>query len=264
MARVIGTAGRYAGEQLSKKWVAVCLFLCIGEFAAGGLFVAAVFVNKSLLAGLALITISVAGLLVAKKILHKMERETRSWEKGWDGEVAVGRKLADELPRSYCVIHDLTTDFSNLDHVVVGPTGVFAVETKNWRGLVTADGNNELLLNGSPTDKPFIRQFTRSIMEIKDRWSLLAKTGRFIQGVMVFPTAYEKAPWGETGNVHCISINRIPSYFLNEKPKQPLSSAEVSRLARAFLALARMDEDFDPISDEAPKKAPKREGVRSS
>lgn len=254
MARVIGTAGRYARQQLSKKWVAVCLFLCAGEFAAGALFVGATFVKKSLIAGAALAAIAVVGLVVAKRILHKMELDTRSWEKGWDGEVAVGKKLADDLPRSFCVIHDLATDFGNLDHVVVGPTGVFAVETKNWRGLVTDDGNGELLLNGNPTDKPFVRQFTRTIMGIRDRWVLLAKTDRFIQGVMVFPIAYEKAPWGKTGNVHCVSIDRIPSYFVNQKPQTRLSPDEVSMLARAFLALARMDEGFDPLPDAAAKE----------
>ena len=43
--------------------------------------------------------------------------------------------------------------------LVVGPTGVFVLDTKAWRGVVTSDGKGELLLNGQPTDKPYIRQF---------------------------------------------------------------------------------------------------------
>jgi hypothetical protein len=78
--------------------------------------------------------------------------------RGAAGEIHVGNILTD-FPDDFCVINDLTTPFGNLDHVVVGPTGVFVLDSKNWRGVVSADGKGELLLNGQPTDKPHVRQF---------------------------------------------------------------------------------------------------------
>lgn len=58
---------------------------------------------------------------------------TESWRKGQEGEVRTGRAL-DALPQGYIVLHDLRMPSSraNLDHVVIGPTGAFSVETKNY------------------------------------------------------------------------------------------------------------------------------------
>lgn len=53
----------------------------------------------------------------------------------------------------------MTTLFGDLDHVVVGPTCVFVLDSKNWRGVVSSDGNGELFFNDEPTDKQYIRQF---------------------------------------------------------------------------------------------------------
>jgi len=44
--------------------------------------------------------------------------------KGATGEATVALALT-RFPDSFSVINDLATPFGNLDHVVVGPTGVF-------------------------------------------------------------------------------------------------------------------------------------------
>jgi hypothetical protein len=249
MARVMGSPGRYARQQMSKQRIALGIVLCICEFLSGALFAWGFVVSGSLIAAIVTLLIALLGVWGFKYLIKKMEHDEQAWEKGFDGEVMVGKELAGELPNSFSVIHDLATEYGNLDHVVIGPTGVFAVETKNWRGTVTADGNNELLLNGKPPDKPVIRQFTRSIMRIRERLIPLVMTEPFIKGVMVFPIAYKDAPWGKTGNVHCISIDQIPSYFLSQKQGKQLTPDEVTRTARGFLALARMEEGFETTSN---------------
>jgi hypothetical protein len=49
---------------------------------------------------------------------------------GYDGEVAVGQELNQLLRDGYYVYHDFFADKFNIDHIVVGKKGVFAVETK--------------------------------------------------------------------------------------------------------------------------------------
>ena len=57
-------------------------------------------------------------------------RSLRSIRAGLDGELATGQEL-DRLMRHGCrIFHDVPADGSNIDHVVIGPTGVLAVETK--------------------------------------------------------------------------------------------------------------------------------------
>jgi nuclease-like protein len=48
-----------------------------------------------------------------------------------DGEMATGEELNQLMLRGYRVFHDLQAGTFNVDHVVVGPAGVFAVETKS-------------------------------------------------------------------------------------------------------------------------------------
>jgi Nuclease-related domain len=49
---------------------------------------------------------------------------------GLDGEMATGEELNQLMLRGCHVFHDLPADGFNIDHVVVGPARVFAVETK--------------------------------------------------------------------------------------------------------------------------------------
>lgn len=244
MARVEGEAGRYVTERLSRTFVLGFVGIYVTAIVLGVL-VGVSLVTRAWPAVLVLVVLEAGLTVLLKRFLKKAEEQVASWKKGLDGEILVGRRLALDLPDEYRVIHDLKTDYGNLDHVVVGPTGVFAVETKNWKGTVTSDGKGELLWNGKPADRPHIRNLTRRIMSIRERWVALAKTDRFIRGVMVFSSAYEDAQWGTTGNVHCTSIDGIPGYFLRPHSTPALQRQEVDELSRAFLALARMDEGFD-------------------
>ncbi len=49
---------------------------------------------------------------------------------GYEGEIAVGQELNQLMRDGYYVFHDFQADGFNIDHIVVGPAGVFAVETK--------------------------------------------------------------------------------------------------------------------------------------
>jgi hypothetical protein len=54
-------------------------------------------------------------------------------EKGLQGEVTVARVLELQAPEVLAV-HDFELRWGNVDHVAIAPTGVFAIETKNWQG----------------------------------------------------------------------------------------------------------------------------------
>jgi len=64
---------------------------------------------------------------------------TKAWQKGAEGEQGVARRLAGLESKGFRVLHDLGVPRSkaNIDHLVIGPTGVFAVDTKNYTGRVT-------------------------------------------------------------------------------------------------------------------------------
>ncbi|CAN7479330.1 NERD domain-containing protein [Knoellia sp. LjRoot47] len=68
-----------------------------------------------------------------------------AWAAGAEGERRVAAHLS-ALPETWTVLHDrlLSPGLSavNLDHVVVGPSGAYFIDAKNWKGSITAwEGN---------------------------------------------------------------------------------------------------------------------------
>jgi len=176
--------------------------------------------------------------------LDQLEHERMNMQRGTAGETLVAITLA-QFPEEFRIINDLTTPYGNLDHVVVGPTGVFVLDTKNWRGVVSADGHGELLSNGKSTEKRYVWQFLGRIMGIKDRVKALAPDlVPFFQAVFVFTAARVEANWGSTKNVHCIGDDQLFEYIVQRKKGKRLTEKDVGTIAQAFLGLAQMDADF--------------------
>jgi hypothetical protein len=63
------------------------------------------------------------------KIITLLKR-TKNLRLGYEGEVAVAQELNQLMREGAYVFHDVPADGFNIDHVVVWPKGVFAVETK--------------------------------------------------------------------------------------------------------------------------------------
>jgi len=77
----------------------------------------------------------------------------RDYAVGADGEEEVGRRLS-KLGPGWHVLHALPvgTKGSDIDHVVIGPPGVFTINTKNHpKGKVWV-ADRTVRLNGHPTD----------------------------------------------------------------------------------------------------------------
>ena len=62
--------------------------------------------------------------------LRTRSKEIQDLRLGLDGELATAEELSQLMFHGYYVFHDLPADHFNIDHVVIGPAGVFAVETK--------------------------------------------------------------------------------------------------------------------------------------
>lgn len=71
----------------------------------------------------------------AERLLANAEK----WERGAAGEARTAEVLGG-LGQEWVVWHDLTWPgrrYANLDHLVIGPTGIFVIDSKNWSGSIT-------------------------------------------------------------------------------------------------------------------------------
>ena len=78
--------------------------------------------------------------------------EARSWFKGALGEREVAAVL-DALGPAFTVLHavPIGAGATDIDHVVVGPTGVFSINTKNHADQKVWVGGRTLMVNGQRT-----------------------------------------------------------------------------------------------------------------
>jgi len=112
-------------------------------------------VNPLILTVAAIISVSYVWIKGAP-ILAKV----RNLRMGRDGERVVAEFLEPLRAKGYRVFHDLPGDGFNIDHVIVGPAGVFTIETKtrskpsHGSSSIVYDGETVRIGNGAATNEP--------------------------------------------------------------------------------------------------------------
>jgi hypothetical protein len=80
--------------------------------------------------------LSIIILLIGAGLLFYGYNNGKSWNKGIKGESIVAEYL-NQLPKDYFIFNDVKFpgSYGNLDHVVIGPNGIYVIETKNYEGF---------------------------------------------------------------------------------------------------------------------------------
>jgi len=152
-----------AGEWARVKGTVAGLWpIFLATFAAG--FATAFGAFKSLQWGIAALCVILVGAIFG--LMHGLRRIERFFI-GARGEERVSRLLS-ELPPGYHVFNDYRAGAMHVDHVVVGPAGVFAVETKCWRGKVTVE-DGHILVDGRLPSRPPLSQALREAACVRDK-----------------------------------------------------------------------------------------------
>jgi hypothetical protein len=90
----------------------------------------------------------------AREKAERLARRAEMFEKGAEGEAATAAVLA-ALPPGWTAIQDArwpSRRLANIDHVLVGPGGIFVIDSKNWSGRITVE-QGRLKQNGRSREK---------------------------------------------------------------------------------------------------------------
>jgi hypothetical protein len=135
--------------------------------------------------------------------------DAAAWRRGAVGERRTGR-LLDRLERhGWAVLHDLAVRGSraNIDHLVIGPGGVFVIDSKQYRGRLQLDGSGRLWHGRYP-----LAPTLRAVSWEADRAAqVLPDPGVAVMPVVAVHGA--QVPWGKvvTDGVPVVSARRLPS-----------------------------------------------------
>ncbi|QSQ24880.1 NERD domain-containing protein [Pyxidicoccus parkwayensis] len=117
--------------------------------------------------------------------IFDIHTDERAWRLGADGEERVGALLEQLHPHGWHVEHDVRVGSrgANLDHLVIGPPGVFVLNTKAVKGKVWVGGPN-VMVDGYRTD--YVEKLEFEAQRV--RRCLLTATHRqrlWVQGLLV-------------------------------------------------------------------------------
>lgn len=108
---------------------------------------------------------------ITRALMKFMESRDWSWEEGARGEFLVGEELEKLYKEGFHVFHDyFSKGRGNVDHFVVRPPGVFAIEAKAWKGEITYQ-KDAFLRDDKPVGKDPVKQVRG---EAKDVSQLIA------------------------------------------------------------------------------------------
>jgi hypothetical protein len=214
--RVRATVGRPGGSAQARwrrmraaEWAAwtrslpwrVAVLLGVG--AVGGVF-------GSLLAprlGLVLGGLGVAA--VSWELRFRPSPDAVAWRRGAAGERRTARLLSHLERQGWAVLHDLAIPSSraNIDHLVIGPGGVFVIDSKQYRGRLQLDPTGRLWHGRYPL-APTLRAAS---FEADQAARVLPDPGMVVLPIVAVHSA--RVPWGKVvvDGVPVVPARRLPS-----------------------------------------------------
>jgi hypothetical protein len=162
---------------------------------------------------------------------HHIER----WRQGAQGEKQTAKQLRPLLRDGWVLLNDVESRYGNIDHILVGPAGVFVLETKNLNGVcAVGEGILSVRWREDPTDgyenhsiAPRARAAAAEVAEQLRGQGLR----QWVQPVVVLWSSFEQTSF-KSGKVAWISGKELRASLLKQQPR--LTAAEVAKVAGAL------------------------------
>jgi len=111
-----------------------------------------------------------------------------TYKSGLTGERAVVKNISDKLSSDYSIFNDVLLKDQkrggNVDHIIVGPTGIFVMETKNNKGVVAYNGYNWKGIRGNPSQQAVSNTFR--IKDILKNCEVFKEKALYVNAVVLF------------------------------------------------------------------------------
>jgi hypothetical protein len=165
--------------------------------------------GRQLAPRLGLIVAALAVVVAGWGLRFRPSPHAVAWRRGAAGERRTARLLNPLERHGWAVLHDLAVPGSqaNIDHLVIGPGGVFVVDSKQYRGRLRLDASGRLWHSGYPL-APALRAVD---FEADRAAQVLADPCVVVLPIVAVHGA--QVPWGKvvTQGVPVVAARRLPS-----------------------------------------------------
>lgn len=240
MARVIGYAGSSARQEAYFRFFSAPVFAFI-VFGLLSPLVAWSLIGVRGAFGWSVVLLAVAAVFVlTRRDIKDAVAEMRSgmnFAKGAAGESLTAREL-DRLGDEYIVVHDFhplidgkPADW-NVDHIVIGPNGVFVLDTKNYSSKRVPPADK------SGVSKKNVSQAQRNAAELKSKlrtWSGGSLSDVFVMPVVVYVQDGAYVERLREGFVDVLPLKMLLRHISTRSPRRPVTRDETLRVATVLL-----------------------------
>ncbi len=231
VVRKLKGSGSYLRNQTMKNFAkaAIYLFVFVAIFIASIVRLVFTFRIDSLEgAGLLL---SLIPLIGGYFYLNKY----RTYNGGWEGEKRVAKLLKSTLNDDYYLVNEVRLDKGgDLDHLVLGPNGIFVIETKNWSGKIACHGDDwqrqdHNKFNGSPSRQ--VKKNTTKIKRLLEAQPALRKHGIWVEPIVVFTNNNIELHLNKP-TVTVLRLHELPNYITNYKNYNPYTTKQLEQITK--------------------------------
>jgi len=232
-------SGNYLKNQVRKNLAKsiACLLLFFLLFSTLSLHV---------LSTLSLGIFEIAGfliLLVPLAGFYYFLRKYRIYGGGWEGEKRVIKLLGSKLSDDYIVLNDLylREGGGDIDHVVLGPNGIFVLETKNWNGNISCNGDfwqrsGKQNFKGSPSQQ--VKRNVATIRHIIDSSQASKGLNTYVEGIVVFTNNYATLHLNNP-TVSIVKLPQLPNQITAYRSSRNYSREQLEALGEEILKQKR-------------------------
>lgn len=186
-----------------------------------------------------------AGIMAT--IAWRLGKQVKSLQGGRKGEAVVASVL-ENLPDGYVVVNDVWVSHGKrrcqIDHLVMGPSGVFVIEDKNWKGEVT----------GRVDDREWLQRKSDTVVRLPNPIRQAASHAYTVRGLLnknalrvfgdpgaaktlwVQPVVVSAHPAGRFHVDDCpiplLTPRDLVPYLTTQTPKLPIENDAVQKILR--------------------------------
>jgi hypothetical protein len=158
---------------------------------------------------------------------------------GLTGEKEVAKLLNHTLNDDYYLLNDLylRDGGGDIDHIVLGPKGVFVLETKNWNGNVSCNGDEwqrsgKKNFSGSPSRQ--VKRNVAKIQQIIGGNPNLRALGIWVEGIVVLTNSHATLRVSNP-TVTILKLPQLPNHLTTHGNSRSLTREQLEALGKEIV-----------------------------